>query len=130
MAIAKFCRAALAGEPITLFGDGSMQRDFTHVSDIVDGILAAIERAPQGFRVYNLGGSRPVTLNELLAQIGSLVAKPLKIEHVPVPLGDVESTFANIDRARMELAWQPKISLQHGLTTVIDWLSQPDDAGQ
>jgi UDP-glucuronate 4-epimerase len=128
MAIAKFCRAALLGEPITVFGDGSMQRDFTHVSDIVDGILAAIDRAPCGYRVYNLGSNHPVTLHELLAQIQSLVTKPLKIEHASVPLGDVESTFANIDRARSELQWQPKTPLREGLATVIDWLSQPGQA--
>jgi UDP-glucuronate 4-epimerase len=122
MAITTFARDALAGRPITLFGDGSMRRDFTHVSDIVRGILAAIDNSPAGVRAYNLGSGAPVTLTELVSAIERAVGRPLAIERAPVPLGDVEATFADIARAHVELGWQPRISLEDGLKTVVDWL--------
>lgn len=123
MAITSFLRSAIAGRPITVFGDGSMRRDFTHVEDIVRGILAAIDRAPSGVRPYNLGSGSPVTLSELVTAMGRAAGRAIRIEHAPVPLGDVEATFADITRARTELAWQPRIVLDEGLATVVKWLS-------
>jgi UDP-glucuronate 4-epimerase len=122
MAISSFVRRVLAGESVTIFGDGSMRRDFTHVDDIVRGVLAAVERAPAGVRAYNLGSGAPVTLSELVAAIGRATGKEPRIERAPVPLGDVDATFADISRARTELGWQPRIGLDAGLTTVVDWI--------
>ncbi len=123
MAITLFTRAALAGRPITLFGDGSMRRDFTHVDDIVRGILAAVDHAPPGFRAYNLGSGAPVDLHTLIAAIGATTgAGPPRVERAPVPRGDVDATFADIRRASEELGWQPRIPLADGLQTVSDWI--------
>jgi UDP-glucuronate 4-epimerase len=122
MAITSFLRNILAGKPVTLFGDGSMRRDFTHVDDIVRGILASMERAPAGPRPYNLGSGAPVTLAELLDAMGRAAGRSITIERAPVPLGDVAATFADISRARTELGWQPRISLEEGLATVVRWL--------
>jgi UDP-glucuronate 4-epimerase len=122
MAITSFLRNVMADEPVTVFGDGSMRRDFTHVEDIVRGVLAAVDRAPKGVRPYNLGSGAPVTLSDLVAAMGRAVGKTINVERAPVPLGDVEATFADISRARAELGWQPRLSLEEGLATVVEWL--------
>ncbi|HVH42681.1 MAG TPA: NAD-dependent epimerase/dehydratase family protein [Labilithrix sp.] len=122
MAITSFLRNVMAGKPVTVFGDGSMRRDFTHVEDIVRGVLAAIDRAPSGVRPYNLGSGAPVTLSDLVMAMGRAAERSIAVERAPVPLGDVEATFADITRARTELDWQPRIALDDGLATVVDWL--------
>jgi len=123
MAITLFTRAVLARRAITVFGDGSMRRDFTHVDDIVRGVLAAIEHAPHGFRAYNLGSGAPIDLRRLVGAIGNAAGVEPVVESAPVPLGDVDATFANIERARDELGWQPRILLPVGLGTVVDWVA-------
>jgi UDP-glucuronate 4-epimerase len=125
MAITRFMRAAIAGQPITLFGAGSMRRDFTHVDDIVRGVLAALdaERAP-GFRAYNLGSGAPVDLRTLVDAIAATAGVGVHVETAPVPLGDVDATFADIARAREELAWTPRIPLREGLATVLAWVRE------
>jgi len=122
MAITTFLRAILAGRPITVFGDGSMRRDFTHVEDIVRGIVAAADRAPVGFRPYNLGSGAPVTLNELVAAMGKAAQRSPEVLHEAVPLGDVDATFADISRAKSDLDWAPRVRLDEGLATVVSWL--------
>ncbi|AKV02736.1 UDP-glucose 4-epimerase [Labilithrix luteola] len=122
MAITSFLRAILAGKPITVFGDGTMRRDFTHVEDIVRGVLAAAEKAPAGFRPYNLGSGAPVTLTELVEAMGKAASRTPTVVHAPVPLGDVDATFADISRAREELGWSPRLTLTEGLATVVRWL--------
>jgi|HubBroStandDraft_2_1064218.scaffolds.fasta_scaffold86407_2 UDP-glucuronate 4-epimerase len=122
MAITLFTRAVLAGKPITLFGDGSMRRDFTHVADIVPGVLAALDRAPAGFRAYNLGSGAPVDLDALIALIGRATGHAPAVEHAPVPRGDVDATFADVARAATELGWTPRIPLVDGLRDVVDWV--------
>ncbi len=123
MAITLFMRAALAGRSIEMFGDGSMRRDFTHVDDIVRGILAALERAPAGYRAYNLGSGAPIDLAGLVRAIGETAEREMQISVRPVPRGDVDATFADIDRARSELGWTPRIALRDGLATVKAWVA-------
>jgi len=122
MAITLFMRAALEGRPITLFGDGSMRRDFTHVDDIVRGVLGAMDRAPPGFRAYNLGSGAPIRLDALVQAIGEIAGKPLAVERAPVPAGDVDATFADVSRAQAELGYAPRVPLLEGLRTVRDAL--------
>jgi len=122
MAITSFLRAILAGKPITVFGDGSMRRDFTHVDDIVRGVIAAADGAPEGFRVYNLGSGAPISLTDLVAAMGKAAGRTPEVRHEPIPLGDVDATFADITRARAELAWEPRMKLEEGLKTVVAWL--------
>lgn len=129
MAITSFLRKILKGEPITVFGDGTMKRDFTHVDDIVRGILAAVDRAPAGVRPYNLGSGAPITLTDLVASMGRATGNSPRIEHAPVPLGDVDATFADITRARAELDWSPRVRLDDGLATVVDWLRSSSEQG-
>lgn len=127
MAITSFLRSILAGKAITVFGDGSMRRDFTHVDDIVRGVLAAADRAPEGVRPYNLGSGSPITLDDLVAAMGRACGREAIIERAPVPLGDVDATFADISRARVELGWEPRVRLEDGLRTVVDWLRAESD---
>ncbi len=122
MAITLFMRAVLAGKPISVFGDGSMRRDFTHVDDIVRGVLAAAEKAPRGFRAYNLGSGAPIRLGDLVTAIGEAAGKAPVVERAPVPPGDVDATFADIRRAAEELGWSPRVLVRDGLQTVRDWV--------
>jgi UDP-glucuronate 4-epimerase len=124
MAITLFARALVAGRPIRVFGDGSMRRDFTHVDDIVRGILAAVERAPPGYRAYNLGSSAPVELRALVRAIGEAAGIEPTVERAPVPLGDVDATYADVSRAREELGWEPRIGLRDGLESVLTWVRE------
>ena len=81
MAIHKFARAIATGEPIVLYGDGSSRRDYTFIADIVAGTVAAIERVTPGtFEIYNLGGTHPVSLAELVAQLEATLGKPAQTE--------------------------------------------------
>lgn len=122
MAITTFLSAILQGSPITVFGDGSMRRDFTHVDDIVRGIVAATEHTPVGMRPYNLGSGAPVTLTELVAAMARAARREVVVKHEPQPLGDVDATFADITRAKTELGWAPQIKLEAGLASVVAWL--------
>ena len=122
MAITLFTRAIVAGEPITMFGDGSMRRDFTHVDDIVRGIVAAFDRAAVGFRAYNLGSGAPIDLAGLIRAIGETVGATPKVVQAAQPVGDVDATYADISRATSELGWAPRILLRDGLRTVHDWV--------
>ena len=125
MAITRFMRAAIAGQPITIFGDGTMRRDFTHVDDIVRGVVAALDASGSpGFRVYNLGSGAPVDLRSLVLAIAATVGTPQRIETAPVPLGDVDATFADVSHARRELGWAPRMTLPEGLATVLAWVRE------
>jgi UDP-glucuronate 4-epimerase len=124
MAITSFARSILAGQSITVFGDGSMRRDFTHVDDVVRGVLAVLERLPVGFRIYNLGSGSPVDLRWLVSALGDAAGIDARVEPAPVPLGDVDATFADITRARTELGWEPRVALRDGLKTVVAWVRE------
>jgi UDP-glucuronate 4-epimerase len=122
MAITLFTRAMLAGKPIMVFGDGSMRRDFTHVDDIVRGVLAASDRERPGFRVYNLGSSEPIPLSALVDALSAAAGVTPVVEHRPVPPGDVIATYAETSRAAGDLGWRPRVSLRDGLESVLEWV--------
>lgn len=124
MAIARFMRATLRGSPITVFGDGSMRRDFTHVADVVRGVLSAADHAGPGWRVYNVGGGAPITLSELVLRIGEVCGRVPVVQHQQRPLADTDATHADISRARAELGWSPRIALRDGLASVREWIER------
>jgi UDP-glucuronate 4-epimerase len=123
LAIHKFTRLIDAGTPIPVFGDGSTSRDYTFVDDIVAGILASLDRCDR-YRVYNIGGSSPVTLSELIAAIETAVGKKAIIDRRPAQLGDVERTFADLTRAKAELGYEPRTSLAEGLSKFVAWFRE------
>ncbi len=121
MAFHRFLRAAHTGEAIIVFGDGSQTRDFTYVADIVAATLAAAS-APVVGEIFNVGGSGSIVLNELLAIIGSITARPLKIEHRLPQAGDAPHTWADTSRAAALLGYAPSTTLIEGLEREWAWL--------
>ena len=123
LAISKFLRAVSAGETITMFGDGSMSRDFTYVDDIVAGILAAMDRIDEhGYRVWNLGSDGPVRVDELIAAVGQTVGREPVVKAGPEQPGDVQRTWADLTRSRAELDYAPATPLMRGLAAHYRWL--------
>lgn len=125
LAIYKFLKAALTDEEMTVFGDGSMGRDYTYIGDIVSGILAAAERIYNMndiCEVYNFGNSHPVSLNELIATIESVVGKKIRIKRGDIPPGDVPMTYADISLAKKRLNYNPQVSLREGLSRMGRWM--------
>jgi UDP-glucuronate 4-epimerase len=125
MAIAKFTAAISRGAPITLFGDGSSRRDYTFISDIVAGTVAAIERVePARYEIYNLGGTATISLSELVALIERTVGKSAVVNWQPDQPGDVPITYANIEKARGALGYQPTTPPSEGVARYWDWLER------
>ena len=120
LAVHSFSRRMLEGEPISVFGDGSAQRDFTYVEDIVAGFERAIDR-PQGYRVFNLGGGRPITVLRLISLLEERLGVQAALEFGPPQQGDVEMTFAGIERAERLLAWRPEVAIEEGLDRWCRW---------
>jgi len=121
MAIAKFSRLLLAGQPIPMFGDGSSARDYTYVDDILDGVVAAMERCT-GYRIYNLGESRTIRLAELIHLLAEALGVQAVVERHPLQPGDVLVTCADVTRAREELGYQPRTPVEEGLQRYAAWL--------
>lgn len=120
MAFRKFIESALAGEPIRVFGDGRQTRDFTFVSDIVDGLVAAAD-APAG-TVANLAGGSRVSLMDAIATLADVADEPIAIEHVGTQAGDVRDTFASVEVAEKVLGYAPKVGLREGLAAEFEWV--------
>ena len=123
LAINKFVRLMLAGQPIPMFGDGTSSRDYTYVGDIVRGILAALDRSLE-LEIINLGGSSPVTLRELIATIGEVMGHTPVIEQCPNQPGDVPRTYADVTKALRVLDWEPQVSLREGLERFVQWYTR------
>jgi len=121
LAIHKFAKLIEQDKPIPIYGDGSMMRDFTYIDDIIDGTIAAIEKC-NGYNIYNLGESRPVTVNDLVAAIENALGKKAVRQYLPVQPGDVERTYADVSRAEKELGYNPRTEIQTGLTKFVEWL--------
>src|SRR5438270_13352093 len=119
MSVFRFMRKTAEGEPITVFGDGTQQRDFSYVDDIARGTVAALK--PLGFEVINLGGDRPIRLDYVISQIAELVGHEPIIEYRPAHPADVPATWANVAKARRILDWVPQVSLEEGLRRTAAW---------
>lgn len=123
MAIHKFTRMIAAGEEIPVFGDGSSRRDYTYVDDIVDGTVAALDRA-SGYRVFNLGESRTTTLSDLVGMLSSTLGRQARVKRLPDQPGDVPVTYADVSRARKELGYDPGVGMGEGLERFVQWFEQ------
>jgi len=128
LAIARFLNLAAAGERLPVYGDGSASRDYTYVGDIVRGVSAALQRCgrreAERFRIYNLGGSEPVSLRQLIETIGAVVGRRQEIEHLPPRPGDVRRTWADLARSERELGYRPATRLAEGIAHQWGWLKQ------
>ena len=120
MSMFRFVKWIAKGEPLQLNGDGTQQRDFTHVDDVAKGVVAALDRRP-GYETINLGSDRPVEINTVIDEIESALGKTATIERHPFHPTDVMATWANISRARELLGWEPQVGLKDGIASVVDW---------
>ncbi len=139
MALFKFTAAILAGQPIDVYGQGQMQRDFTYIDDIVDGLIAAIDRpaapdpswdpvqpdpASSGvapWRMLNLGASRPVELMRYIGVLEEKLGRKAEINFMPMQAGDVARTEADVATTREALGYQPKVSVEEGVGRFVEW---------
>jgi UDP-glucuronate 4-epimerase len=121
LAIYKFAGLISAGKPIPVFGDGSTARDYTFVSDTVDGVMACTERE-FGFEIFNLGESETVKLNRLIELLEAALGKKAIIDRQPPQPGDVPITYADISKARARIGYNPYVKIEHGIAVFIDWL--------
>ncbi|MBN1973682.1 MAG: SDR family NAD(P)-dependent oxidoreductase [Sedimentisphaerales bacterium] len=121
LAIHKFTSLIEQGKPIPVFGDGSMKRDFTYIDDIIDGVVSSIEKC-SGYHIYNLGESRPITVNNLVAEIEKALGKKAIIQHLPMQPGDVDCTYADVSKAAKDLGYNPKTEIKIGLAKFVEWL--------
>lgn len=125
LAISLFLGKIARGETINKFGDGTTSRDYTFIDDIVDGILRSYERiAEHGYRVWNLGGDHPTTLNELIATIERVVGRDAVINQMGMQPGDVDRTWAELSRTRGELGYAPTTSIEEGITRQYAWMRE------
>ena len=122
LAIAKFARLLGAGKPLPFFGDGNSARDYTFVSDIVRGVIAAADHAWPTFEAVNLGGAHPATLRELVAGIEAALGVKAVLDRQPDQPGDVPLTAADTRKAKALLGWEPQVPLLEGLKTYAAWL--------
>jgi UDP-glucose 4-epimerase len=125
MAFNKFIRAALAGTPIGVFGDGNQSRDFTFITDIVAGNRAAMTALQGGAMggTYHLGGGSTVTVREILTLLEELVERPITVDYQGVQKGDVRHTSADTSAARSAIGFEPTIDLRTGLGREVAWIS-------
>jgi UDP-glucuronate 4-epimerase len=123
MAYFIFTRKILAGEPISVFGDGRMARDFTYIDDVVDGVLGVLDRAPAegAARLFNIGAGRPMGLLAMIAALEAILGMEAVKVFEPMQPGDVVSTHADVSRLAALTGYAPKVRLEEGLRRFVDW---------
>jgi UDP-glucuronate 4-epimerase len=127
MAYFSFTLSILAGEPVPLFNHGRLQRDFTYIDDIIQGVLACIplppvpdaSRAPH--KIYNLGNRRAVSLEHFVAVLEDALQAKAKIEYLPMQPGDVFATCADIEESAKDLRFFPRVNIEEGLPRFVQW---------
>ena len=117
-AFTKFIRLAQVDKPIPVYGDGTKERDFTFVSDIVNGVILAAEK---GNGIYNLGTGNPIILNQMISSIEKAIGKKIHRNYLPNPEGDVQKTHADITKAKEKLGFAPQFSLENGVAQCVSW---------
>src|SRR6266567_9590953 len=123
LAIHKFAQLISAGKPIQVFGDGSAARDYTYVSDTVDGVIAVTQKE-FGYQIFNLGESQTVRLSYLIKLLEEALGKKAIIDHQPLQPGDVPITYANIGKARSLLGYSPGIKIEQGIGLFVEWFRE------
>lgn len=138
MALFKFTKAILAGQPIDVYNHGKMIRDFTFVADIVEGIVRALENPAQPnvewnsdrpdpatsyapYRIYNIGNNQPVPLMDYIGALEKALGKKAEYHFMDMQAGDVPSTFADVSRLEKDLGYKPQVTVQDGINQFVDW---------
>ena len=121
LAIDKFARLILAGEPIEMFGDGTTSRDYTYIDDIVAGVRAAIDRC-SGYEIINLGSKHPITLTDMIVTVADACGRKPIIQTKPMQPGDVNRTFADVEKAARLLDYEPTTPFAQGVARQVEWI--------
>lgn len=129
LAIRKFASLISQGKPIPVFGDGTTRRDYTYIDDILAGVRAAIDYDKSGYEVINLGESRTVELRELISLLEKEIGKKAQIDRQPLQPGDVPQTYADIQKARRLLGYNPSTQIEEGIHKFVVWFNQQAHAG-
>ncbi len=120
LAIMKFIQLVEAGREIPFYGDGNSGRDYTYIDDVVQGVLAGIDRVA-GCEIINLGGDEPITLTQMVQTIEQATGKKAKLKHLPDQPGDVPRTMADITKARRMLGYEPRTKFAEGVAAQVAW---------
>lgn len=120
MAIVKFIRHIDRGLELVLYGEGQYERDYTYIDDIVDGILAAMQRR-QGHEIFNLGGHRTTSVIDLVRLIEARMDRPAKVTLKPKRSGEVDVTYADVSHSKAILGYEPHTSLEQGIDRTVEW---------
>ncbi len=128
MAFHIFARQIVSGEPIRMFGDGSTRRDYTFISDIVDGLVSALDR-PQPFEIVNLGNTKTVELRRALALVQKAMKQEANIERHPEQPGDVRLTNADVSKAKRLYGYAPKVDVEEGIERFSEWFLKVREEG-
>ncbi|MGE5398025.1 MAG: NAD-dependent epimerase/dehydratase family protein [Chitinophagales bacterium] len=120
MAYFKFTRAILRNEEIEIFNFGNMRRDFTYIDDIIEGVLAALDRN-YSFEIFNLGGSEPIALRRLIGYIEKNTGIKARMKYLPMQPGDVKETWADISYSEHKLNYHPKVDIEEGIRRFVQW---------
>lgn len=123
LAIHKFAKLIHAGKAIPVFGDGSTARDYTYITDIVDGVLACTQKE-FGYEIFNLGESQTVKLSQLIELLEAALGKKANLDRQPPQPGDVPITFADVSKARAKLGYAPRVKINQGIPLFVDWFLQ------
>jgi len=115
----RFIKWIMEGSPLEIFGDGSQQRDFTYVDDIARGTIKALR--PLGYEIINLGGNKPYKLNEYIKLMEKYIENESKCNYKEFQKADMKATWADIDKAKRLLDWQPRVSLEEGIKRTVQW---------
>lgn len=124
LAIHKFARLLTAGESIPMFGDGTTERDYTYVDDILDGVtgaLAYVDAHPDAFEIVNLGESRTISLTEMIDTVAGALGVVPTIERLPMQPGDVVRTYADVSKARRLFGYDPTTEFADGVARFVEW---------
>ncbi len=120
MAIYKFAKGIFLGEEITVYGEGKLKRDYTYISDIVDGTIKALRRR-FSYEIFNLGSGRPIEIIELIRLLEKYIGKEAKIRFEEKPREDMPETYADISKAKELLGYEPKVSIEEGVRRFVEW---------
>jgi UDP-glucuronate 4-epimerase len=123
LAIHKFTRLISAGRPIPVFGDGTAARDYTYITDILDGVMACTQKE-FGYEIFNLGESQTVRLDRLVELLESALGKKAVIDRQPPQPGDVPITCADISKARARFGYAPHVKIEQGIPLFVDWFTR------
>ncbi|MBE0449008.1 MAG: GDP-mannose 4,6-dehydratase [Actinobacteria bacterium] len=126
LAIHKFARLILKGEPIPIYGDGSSRRDYTYIDDIIRGVYSAMGYRSTHYEVINLGNNQTVGLMEMVQALEEVLGEKARLEFLPMQPGDVSRTYADVSKAKSLLGYEPSTDFKTGLKYFVEWLIDKD----